>query len=1600
MEISFNPKFTDKHLDEIISKIYNNLKSNSRDMYTFDLTNVGHIGNQELLVLSALFKSFIEAKIQFKVLFFHEGISTSALEPRVKRQMIEIWDVWKIWQTVPPNMCRECFGIDDKFINDLKKELDYYPEKSKTYKIYNRNGVTPFIRLDFVNNYSEKGIQQIIEPIYRLNDAIEDLLQENKCYHPFASNSLSTIITEELYLNFLDHSLESSIPNFPQMAFMSISFRRKFDESKNTFDKIQFLKEKNFDEECLEETFDFFYDSEKSRYKNDSYIEFSFLDFGSGIVNTLKEQFLTESKSSKSENLESNILKYSFSHNTSRHPIYYEKDVIDQFIPRGLFDVLTIVRRYKGLLIVRSNFGKILFDFSISDDIEKAFSYFGNSELFFPGTLISFYIPAIEDISKFDSTSIKPPEVVFLNVKSTNKKYVNMNTILEKLDVPKEQLYPALRQELRREIYDPINHSLVFISFKGCNVDRRIVKKTLYFLLTDYEINNRNNVVILNSPPKDIIDNIASEILGINNALKNYKLHPLPIIDFDENNKDLNVKWLGIYNDEDKEKLNDLLHDQHSLAQSDFNDPANIIGHLHSFDSYGNLISNFPNKDNIIEIYRIENDLIIAKQVEDLLVKHECIKKNDDVSLYLCSGNYYQKEYVELNNLVNDKNDCQTISNLLYSKLKSEIGNLADFNFIGITSTSDKILKSLEAQNLISKNSYTSIDASHTFENDLNEKKIDSNKKYILVCHVISSGFLTDKLNLRLEELGTSIEYVAVIVSILDPNFEPTELFISNYKNRLFSLYEYPISKLLGNEVINDLFSDDLFSKEIIRINPYTNIPIRLSISQTNYEETVVFGSKTTYIDQKDEIIIENKFLDSISEDTICIGFLKFNNVIHPYFFKTEEILPELSNELLETVFKAIEKSRLVKGQFKTKKIRVFYPRKSGIEYFDFRQLKTVLKNEDIEEIEIERFETAEGWKFPHNSDFLKAKVEGNICFIFDDGSCSGDSLIQMIDEISFYNAKEIILLCIIGRVKNHKREFFSRLTTIKVNSKEIIPLSIYFVSHWHIPTYYLDENPNLRETAWLNDIINFQNTPRSIKEIAKSVRNAITPKEKKGFTDHTYLPKTKDTEKIPKKELLLVREELGKVIGYRLYKESFDFFNKLIRKHSQEQKSKDHYKEIELLCATFIYEPYLYEKITKVLPDVVEEIEKFVRELLSNKRIDKSLTYKWSKKDIIHLFFIVFKNKDLIDELKGEMFEKLISFTKKNKSDSNPIALCYILYKLLSYFPLNPTQFKEKKFDSKIKELIIDLIKSNLVDNTETRKFLNFISSLPYEKDFKYQISELQTSYENQRIPEFHEEGKSFNHNVTELIVTIREVIIKLRNKTLVSNDEIRIIKKSWAKIFEFVNPILSFSRSFNDFLKPFFAVTDQINLLGLRIGEVEEILLSNKESILDIENLEKVKKNVDSIQLDFELNSLFHQIIETPQTNLSYFISALKEEFQSKSFSIFEKENLPEISIAKINIPSVYVDKLLVKELGVNMTKYCKVNSHSQIELNYDMDVENQFTLQITNKTFKDNSQFSNGRGTESLLLMSDCNIFGFKYRYKNIGQRFIQTLTFKLH
>ncbi|MFT3738396.1 MAG: hypothetical protein QM786_06530 [Breznakibacter sp.] len=1209
--------------------------------------------------------------------------------------------------------------------------------------------------------------------------------------------------------------------------------------------------------------------------------------------------------------------------------------------------------------------------------------------MFFPGTLISLYIPAIEDVKKLNVSSIKP-EIEFATVKPQNKKYISINTISRNLNIQKEELYTTLLSELKKKICEGKEHSLVFISFKGCKIDKRIIKKVIYFLLSDYEINHRNNVVVLNSPPENIIDEISDEVLALNDALKNYKIHPLPIIDFDENGKDLKVKWLGIYDDSDKKKLKDLLFEQYSIAQSDFIDPANVVGQLNDFDTYGNFISNFPNRDDIISFFKHENDIVASQQIESLLKKYDCIKKDDD-SLYLCNGNYYQKEYVELSNLLNDKTDCDTVSKLLFDKLKLNLDNLSNYKFIGITTTSQKILKSLETQKLISCDQYDpSLDNYHSFERDLTEEKIDNSKKYILICDVISTGYLTQRLNSRLEKFNTNIEYVAVIASILDPNFRKTKLFLDEFKSKLFSLFEFSIQKFERTDL-----GIDFFKKKIVRVNPHTNIPIRLSVSETNFNESIALHTSIEYSKLENKITVRNEFLNSIDENTIHIGFYRFNNVIHPYFFNTKQILKELDEKILKRTFEKINNSG-----FNTEKIKVFFPRKSGIDELNFKLLKEVLKNQHIEEIEIERFGTTEGWRFPHNTDYFSSKILDSFCFILDDGSCSGDSLIQMIDEISFYDAKEIVLLCFIGRVNDHKREFFSRLSQIKVKKGRNIPISIYFVCHWHIPTYYLDDNPNTRETNWLEQINNLQNTPRIIKKIALSILKEIKPKEDGKFTDYKYLPRIRGTNKIPKKELLIIREELGKVIGYRLYTENFTYFDYFIRKYQQPNKIANYYQDIELICAALVYEPYLYEKLIHILPDVTERIESFVSKLIlePKNRIYPLLTYNWREKDLLHLFFIVFTNEKLVEILNDKSkFIRLIEFSQKRDSNIN-----YILYNLLKYLPLTIDEFKDKKYDFKIREIIKSWKNDTTNSNKEIKQFYYFINSLPSRDDFDSQLEVLIENYNKHKEPEFHVDKISFSHNISFILAILRGFINNIEEGNPLDKDKIDSISEMWFEILNFINPIISFSKNFRDYLLPFpyFRLQNIVEKLISNVGYNEDVIFSLTESFNDSEKLKLVEKNILRIQNDFKIDSDFYNLISKRQSNLNHLLNSIHSEMLAIPKNIYcTGEDLLNDSYT-INLPEVYSELLIRKELITNIKNHSKKGVDSAVTIYYSMNSEFELEMKITNIESEEAKKNSNGEGIKCLNLLSDSSLFGFKYNKEKDGINFIQTLTFKIH
>jgi ribosomal protein S24E len=496
-------------------------------------------------------------------------------------------------------------------------------------------------------------------------------------------------------------------------------------------------------------------------------------------------------------------------------------------------------------------------------------------------------------------------------------------------------------------------------------------------------------------------------------------------------------------------------------------------------------------------------------------------------------------------------------------------------------------------------------------------------------------------------------------------------------------------------------------------------------------------------------------------------------------------------------------------------------------------------------------------------------------------------------------------------------------------------------------------------------------------------------------------LPKIKGSDRkvVPKKEILLIREELGKVIGYRFYKESFDFFDLFFKKYELTTITTDYYKEIELLCASFVYEPYLYDRMKAVLPDIAMQIEGFVKAVILEKKISlQSLTYDWSRTDIIHLFFIVFKNQSVITQLSEENFLSLLQFTHTKDS-----ALDYILYKLLHYFPINAEELVKKTLNLRLKELILKLTGNTVIQRKEIKKYYTFISSLPSREDFNSQMAVLRDNYLKQDGAELHDLKASFNHNISLIIANIYQLKDQLEKSGIISRELWHENRQAWLAVNEFIGPILSFAKSFNGFLKPYpyFSKLKRLeegdsSIRGL-IGYNNEVLFHTTASIKEIEKLDTLQRNMVLIQDEIGINTKFHELIEKPKSGLEGFLSDLVSGLGAIGKSVTLDCQYP-VSNELYNIPMDYTDLLLTKELVNNVRNHASKEVDSVIRVTVsgsnervDVKVENQLSHTSFDK--------SNGEGLKCLRLLAEFEPFGFEYASSTTDSNFVQVLTFKI-
>jgi len=633
MEIKIGEKFTSKDLDKVVADYWEKtVNARKEETINFDLTNLTWIALEELNFLFGWLRFLM---VNNKSVF----INLPNLNPKDTRKFkraVSLWYRWKIYSLTPFNQDTGRYE-HDKYFNvttQINTIIQQEIAKDKFRQQLNDNNwhkIIPFhfIDADYQDDFRKlrETLSKELDGIFKIEMDIEELLNNETCYSPFQNKTLSHIITTELYLNVIHHSFDSVSDN-PKECYLSIALNNARNAEKNleylisqghdttlkeVNDKIQKQLRVNIENEKCPEERDF-YKAEKGLSRNESFIEFSFLDFGKGIANTLKEKFDTDIKKKETQSklksfeekktYDSQILEYAFLLQTSRNE-FKENIGLQNYIPRGLFFLVDIIKRYNGMLIARSGKGKILYDFKdfkFDSEIKK-----GNKEYIkfskedknlpnFQGTLYTVIIPATKEILL---NAIQKDGKLLATQKSLLPyRYLDINKIFQ--SVLKAHPGALTLHDTYDYIFVTLNNALEKYSNEKCilifdfqHVDNTVVDMKLYYFLCHHPlVNEMCNAIIVNPPDKEIIKDIQKS-LSVQDL---HLLRPIPcVISPNE------IIWLGLKNIGDEILLNEYWHYEQkpNLSASDFEnfkwkDFEKLKGNIIQFDKFGNMEFSVP----------------------------------------------------------------------------------------------------------------------------------------------------------------------------------------------------------------------------------------------------------------------------------------------------------------------------------------------------------------------------------------------------------------------------------------------------------------------------------------------------------------------------------------------------------------------------------------------------------------------------------------------------------------------------------------------------------------------------------------------------------------------------------------------------------------------------------------------------------------------------------------------------------------------------------------------------------------------------------------------------------------------------------------------
>jgi hypothetical protein len=1672
-------------------------------------------------------------------------------------------------------------GLEESDFINMADPGTYFKESERLRK--NNHQIIPFTPFDLSANRqhikydthfydvinNNMYAQAKTSNIFDLQKNIQQLLKDYACYTPFESKILSNVVTQELYINSLQHSFvnkndEFLIPECYITAFLSNKWNNP--ESENFIPS--FLEEK------LPESLDFFKDKDKilkkinkslklpkhkdikpreadlgsfNEFKNISYLEYTFLDFGEGIHNSIETEFKRVSGEGnkegekainellnnpdlsdgfKSANKHSQMLEYAFLMDTSKNPLdknieYYE------LVPRGLYFLIDMVRRYKGLLVVRSGNGKLIYDFSDRIIIENKNSdpvaiikntysiknavKFGRSKdsPFFPGTIFTIILPEKLSAEKQNDNTVIPAVRIDSEILSnyayslTDKhfilsehpkeffhpnafEYVSIlflyNNIIEQLkqeenEIHVKDIYNRLFYEINKILnYHKDNNCIVFFDFAGLRTGNASWIKILYYLMLTPKINEVTKAIIVNLPSdedkiiKDLKENnIYVDIDGVKKKTKipePYLYKPIPCINFriDASKEEDLIEWIGLKDRNDEVLLTQLLlgRRKDNYPTDIFKNPKNTEGSL--FVKINDRVyPTFSGLDNLRVRFTEVQKMAVAKFLKKYIESGYDEAEQKELYVYLTSNGGYQFKYLSLYELLHDKYVARYFAKSLLDKycsfvrenvLKGEKIRFYRFTKIIAVTVSSQLIGvairdlieeddnytflrkeekesggSDSAPDLIMLSSYYSFETEKPFE------KIESEDRVLIVNDVISTGSLVGQLLTKIEEIKEAM--VSGVFSIADTRIPLSEIetqeeiqsvFFGAYENYFFTLSAYDDGIELRKYKVP--YCGNAIAK---RINPLLNTIVELK-AYHGEQDKILFPEANEIVDDINieahffkvghfqqnlthngyltdmrplfasdtGIYIIEKLKAAIEERYSKISLNKANEIINIRFVNIEKQLnsiksiinQELYNIPIDGVHKSLEE--LKERIFNDESIKlhkksfnpdfIFYPVFSGIEKMSHFKLSNIFNTHPDNIIGLQRFDTPKGWRFPFPAKRFNELTKGKSILILDSGSLTGESLVQLIDNIGFLDVKEIVVLSVIVRIEDFYREFYSRLKSIKVKrlkSKEekkfsqsanktyglaeevesIVPIEILFGINLHIPVFSSSVScPFCDELKYLTNILEIHK-PIITNEVIEyikfrriEIKELHTSKDK--LINISYLPIDNSKKEVDTKGIFITRDLLGKIDSYRFYPDYFKSFVKLqdnIKNTPEWFNNESIKKEIELILICILHEPYLLDLVKNYLASFMPVLKEYVLKRTVNGNFDTSqLYYTWSIYSLMRLSYLFLKNAFF--SIKN--FEKILSVSDKKSK----LFLHFKFWELL-YLP------SQKEDDKKALILLLREFNDNYsapidselqtVYTDANREFVRLHTnqlSIVSLQDYLY----LDLPFEN--LSNFVYKGENKARHF-ELIEKLNDLFFEAGRK----GSSLNSIRESANKVIDILDKDL----------KPSLIKISNDKNFKIYFESLHHIYTNNDTGVLYLIN--KLETEYNKIKDITELEIFDYQsVIDKISVICDKFINRTlsnddkKDNFYkiSKLFPCniyislmqlatrFEKENCLKIAIANTENVAIRIHKYLLDEILKEIIKNAK-NAYPEsleIYIRYEVIIENTLQLHIwQNKPYK---------------------------------------------